>query len=160
MARYAVNNTLAGTQQNASSSFKTAVLVNAATGATTLRRGWCDEFQWSVDGAPNSTDCTVVHDISRMTADGTETSATPNPLETNDAAALLTYKVNATAEPTVTAASSLDTQGLNQRQNFRWKVFDLAQALVVPATNLAGLVTRFKSATFTSTVVHHLFVVE
>lgn len=160
MARYAFNNLLAGSQQNLSSSYKTILYNVAATGATTLRRGWWDEFDFGQDGPPNATDCSVNWSIDRTTADGTGTAATVAPTETNDAAALLTYKVNYTAEPTVTAATTLWATGVNQRQNGRWKVFDLAQALVVPATNLAGLVMRAKSATYASTVVAHAFVVE
>lgn len=160
MARYAINNLLAGTQQNLSTAFKTIVYTVAATGATTLRRGWWDEIDVGQDGAPNATDCTIVWSIDRTTADGTGTAITPAPNETNDAAALLTNKANYTAEPTVTSATTLLPLALNQRQNARWKVFDLAQALVIPATNLAGLVMRAKSATFTSTVVGHAFVVE
>ena len=160
MARYSVNNLLAGSQQNLSSAYKTIVSTNAATGATTLRRGWWDEIDVGQDGSPNATDCSVTWSVDRMTAAGTGTSATAAPTETNDAAALLTNTVNYTAEPTVTAATSLLGLALNQRQNARWKVFDLAQALVVPATNLAGLVLRAKSATFASTVIGHVYCVE
>lgn len=160
MARYALNNLLAGSQQNLSSAYKTICYNVAATGATTLRRGWWDEVDMGADGSPNSTDCAIAWSIDRTTADGTGTSATAAPTETNDAAALLTYKVNYTAEPTVTSATSLLPLAMNQRQNARWKVFDLAQALVIPATNLAGLVMRAKSPTFASTVVGHAFVVE
>lgn len=160
MARYAANNLLAGSQQNMSSSFKTIVVVTAATGATTLRRGWIDEVDVGADGAPNSTDCTIVWSWDRQTAVGTATSATPPPVEGADAAALLTYAVNATAEGTITAATTLLAAAMNQRQNYRWKVFDLNQAMVIPATNAAGIAMRCKSATFASTVVGHEYVVE
>jgi len=160
MARYAANNLLGGTQQNLSTSFKTVVSTNAATGATTLRRGWWDEIDVGQDGLPNATDCHVVWSVDRMTAAGTGTGVTAAPLETNDAAALLTYVANYTAEPTVTGATSLLPIALNQRQNARWKVFDLNQALVIPATNLAGLVLRAKSTTFAATTVGHVYCVE
>lgn len=161
MARYSFANTLGGTQQNLSTSFKTICAIFATTGATTLRRGWVDEINVGQDGSLNSTDCQVSWDVSRMTADGTGTAITPPPTETNDAAALLTYKVNYTAEPTVTANSTvLQIPPLNQRIPFRWKVFDLSQAIVIPATNAAGIVLRAKSATYASTVIGGGYCVE
>jgi hypothetical protein len=52
MARYSLSNTLAGTEQNLSSSFKTLDVVTAAT----LRRGWIDEVIVGADGSISSTD--------------------------------------------------------------------------------------------------------
>lgn len=153
MAKYAFNNLLGGTQQNLSSSFKTINYIVATTGATTLRRGYVDEFNFGQDGAPNSTNCTVVWSVDRTTADGTGTAAQAIPVDNQDAAALLTYKANYTAEPTVTANTTLLGIAMNQQDKFRWKVFDQKDMLIIPATNLAGIVTRAKSATFAATVV-------
>lgn len=160
MAKYAANNILGGTQQNLSSSFKTLLYVVATTGATTLRRGWLYDLEVGLDGAPNATDCSVVWSVDRTTADGTGTAIVAAPLETNDAAALLTYKANYTSEPTVTAATTLLTLALNQRASQRWVARDDTDALVVPATNLAGLVARAKSATYASTAIAHAYVKE
>lgn len=160
MARYSFNNQLGGTPQNMSTAFKTITYIAVATGATTLRRVWIDEVNFGQDGLPNATDCQVVWSVDRSTADGTGTAGVPPPTETNDAAALGTYKFNYTAEPTVTATTTLLATALNQRQNYRWKVFDLAQALVVPAVNAAGIVSRAKSTTFASTVVGGGYAVE
>lgn len=160
MARYSVNNLLGGSEQALAATFKTLVSTGAATGATTLRRGWWDEIDAGQDAAPNATDCPVVWSVDRMTAAGTGTVVVPAPTEVNDAAALLVNTANYTAEPTVTAATSLLALGLNQRQNARWKVFDLAQALVIPAVNLAGLVLRAKSPTYTGTALGHVYCVE
>lgn len=162
MARYALSNTLAGSQQNLSSSFKTIDLVTAATGATTLRRGWIDEVEVGADGTINSTDCQVLWDWSVQTAAGTITSATPQPTpDGSDAAALLTYGVNATAEGTITAASTLLAFPTNQRQSQRvtWADFRMSP-LIIPAVNLKGVAGRAKSATYASTVQMQEYVVE
>jgi len=153
MPRYAVSNTLAGTEQSLTSSFKTLIGINAATGATTLRRGWIDEIFVGADGSLNATNCQILWDWSKMTAAGTGTSATPTSPEA-DAAALLTYTVNYTAEPTVTAASTLLAFPTNQQQSQRWfanQSPNQTQPLVIPATNLAGIVGRAKSPTYVST---------
>lgn len=160
MPQYSFNNQLAGTPQNLSSSYKTILYTAAATGATTLRRGWIYELEVGADGAPNSTDCTIVWSMDRTTADGTGTSAVPPPLETNDAAALLTYKVNYTAEPTVTSATTLLALALNQRNSQRVLFKDDVSSLIVPAVNNAGIVMRAKSATFAATVVGQEYVRE
>jgi hypothetical protein len=151
MALYSMNNTQAGSQQNLSSSYKTIVSLTAATGAATLKRGWIYEWEVGADGAPNSTDCSIVWDWSRQTTLGTGTSNTPSPLDLADSAAGLVSTVNYTVEPTITV--SLMTVALNQRNSQRWIARDEKSALIVPATNVAGIAGRAKSATFTSTVV-------
>jgi hypothetical protein len=154
MAIYAVSNQLGGTPQNLSSSYKTILGVTAATGATTLRRGWLYEFEIGADAAPNSTDCPISWDVSVQTAAGTSTSVTPNPVDVGggDAAALLTYAANYTAEPTITANSSLFYLGLNQRASQRWIARDEKSAIVIPAVNLKGVACRAKSPNYASTV--------
>lgn len=158
MAKYSTSNTLAGTQQNLSSSYKTVVAVWSSTG-TSARRGLIYDFEVGIDGAPNSTDCSVAWDISRQTADGTATSATPNPINPADGVMLGACKVNYTAEGTITAASSVWSLGLNQRSSFRWVCKDGGE-LVYPATNLAGFALRAKSATYASTTVGTLYIDE
>lgn len=162
MAQYSMPNTNAGTQQNLSSSFKTINLITAATGATTLRRGWIYEFEIGPDNVPNATDCPINWDISAQTAAGTITATTPNPIDQGggDAAALLTYGVNATAEGTVTASSSVFYLGLNQRASQRWIARDQSSCLIVAAVNLKGWALRAKSPNYASTVGATLFVQE
>lgn len=160
MPRYSVNNGLAGTQQNLSTTYKTALAVTAATGATTLRRGWIDELEVGADGTPNATDCAIVWDWSKQTAAGTATATTPVTAENSDAAALLTYVGNATAEGTITAASSLLTFAANQRATQRWQAKDQASAIIVPATNVAGVAGRAKSTTYASTVLMQEYCIE
>lgn len=147
MAIYSTNNRLAGTQQALTTTFKTLVALTAAT--ATLRRGQLWEIDVGADAAPNATDCPITWDISRQTAAGTSTAATPNPVNPADAASDAVGSVNFTAEGTITAASSLLSLALNQRASQRWVAKDDRQALVWPATNLSGLAVRALSPTYT-----------
>lgn len=154
MAQFGVTNTNAGTQQNLSSSHKTLLVITAATGATTLRRGWIYEFEVGADNVPNATDCPINYDISAQTAAGTATATTPLPLDQGggDAAALLAYAVNATAEGTITASSSVFYLPLNQRASQRWIARDQSSCIIVAAVNLKGWAIRAKSPNYASTV--------
>lgn len=162
MARYSSNNTQAGSQQNLSSSFKTIIAVTAATGATTLRRGWIDEVIVGADGAAVATDCQIAWNWQAQTAAGTATANTPQAtLDGSDAAALLTYVVNATAEGTYTAGSSLLAFATNQRQSQRIQYADFRiTPLIIPAVNLKGIACLAKSTNYTSTVEVQEYVVE
>ena len=151
MAQYSINNRLAGTQQVLTTTFKTQLSLTAAT--ATLRRAWIYEVEVGADGAPNATDCAIVYDWSRQTAAGTSTSTTPNPLDAADTAAGTVGTANFTAEPTITATSSLMSLALNQRNSQRWIARDDKSALIIPATNLAGIACRALSPTYASTVV-------
>lgn len=154
MALYAFSNLIGGTQQNLSSAFKSINIVVAATGATTLRRGWIYEMEMGADQVPNSTDCPIIWDVSAQTAVGTATSITPLAIDQGggDAAALLTYSANATAEGTITANSSVFYLGLNQRASQRWIARDEKSALIVAAVNAKGWAMRAKSPNYASTV--------
>lgn len=156
MANYNVNNALGGTPQNMSSSFKSIVMAYASN-ATALRRGKIYDFFVGVDGTP--ADNAMVWDISRMTAAGTATTVTPPPLDPADSAMLGVGSVNATAEPTITANSSVFNLGVNQRASYRW-VAAPGGELVYPATNANGLALRCKSAAYASTVTGDVMVQE
>ena len=156
MANYSISNTLGGTEQNLSSSYKTlASVVSSST--TQARRGQIYEFEFGTDGTP--ADNALTFDISRQTAAGTATAVTPNPLNPVDAAMLGTAAVNYTAEGTVTANSSVWSLGINQRASYRW-VAAPGSELIYPATNLNGFAARAKSASYTSTAVFTLLVTE
>lgn len=148
MARYAVQNSLAGTEQNMTTAFKTLI---ATFCSGTPRRGKLYDVAWGVNGTP--VDSAIEIDVSRMTVDGTATAATPLPLDPADAAALTTSKVNYTSEPTVTATSALLDLPSNVRASYRWVAFPGGE-LVWPATAANGLVIRAKNppASYTSTV--------
>jgi hypothetical protein len=111
MAKYAI----IGSQATVSGSYKTVLDVFATTGA--LRRGKIYDVLIGTNGTP--ADNYLQWDISRMTADGTGTAVTPQALDPADVAALATAKNNYSAEPTITASSSLFNVGVNQRASYR-----------------------------------------
>jgi hypothetical protein len=112
------------------------------------------DIDFGPDGAPNATDCAIVYDISRLTSAGTATAVVPVPIDNTTSAAGTVGQANFTAEPTVTAASSLYMIALNQRASLR-VFFD--QGLRWPATNLNGLVFRALSPTYTGNVATTMF---
>lgn len=146
MAKYSANNLLAGTQQAVGATYKTLVGLSAAT--ATLCRGKAYDVLIGTDGTP--ADNVLRWDISRQTAAGTGTSATPVPLDPADTASRSTCLVNDTVEPTVTASSSLFVVGINQRASYRW-VAAPGSELVWPATNANGIVLRVLSPGYTGT---------
>lgn len=148
MARYTVTNLHGGTAQNLSSSYKTLASLTAATGATTLRRAWVYDVMVGADGTP--ADNALVYKVDRQTSVGTGTAAVGSPLDDGDAAGLIVETVNNTIEPTVTSATQMFELAVNQRASYRW-VAAPGGELVVPATNVAGLGLRAKSAAYTST---------
>jgi len=149
MAGYAASNLLGGTQQAMTTTFKT-LLALAADDGTALRRISVYDFVLGTDGTP--ADQAMTYDVSRITALGTATSITANKLDPADGAFLGAALANHTAEPTVTASSSLYAAGVNQRATTRWVAFP-GQELVVPATDNAGLAFRAKSPGYTGTAV-------
>jgi hypothetical protein len=163
MAQYAVSNQNGGTPQALTTTYKTSLGINAATGATTLRRGWIYEFEIGASSVPNSTDCPIQYDISVMTAAGTGTAAPAQAIDIggSDAAALLTYTANYTVEPaTITANSSLFNIALNQRASQRWIARDQSSCIIVPAVNLKGPVFRGLSPNYTGTISVQTYVQE
>ena len=141
MAKYAITGALA----SVAGSYKTVIDVFAGA---TPRRGKVYDVLIGTNGTP--ADNYLQWDISRMTADGTGgSSITPNPLDPADAAALATAKQGYTAEPTVTANSSLFNVGVNQRASYRW-VAAPGSELVFPATANNGLALRTLSGGYTS----------
>jgi hypothetical protein len=154
MANFVVSNQNAGSAQNLSSTYKTIIGENAATGATTLRRSWLMEWEFGTDGARQTTSIAVAYSIDVMTAAGTGSALTPqvNDIGGGDAAALATYTANYTAEPTVTANSNLWYMPLDQQASYRVQMRDQFSAIIGPAVNLKGWVCRAKSATYASTV--------
>jgi len=145
MALYHSNNDLAGTKQAISSSYKTLLVLKAAT--ATLRRAWVYDVLIGTLGTP--ADTSYQFDISRQTADGTATAVTPLALDPADAASDTVGAANATAEGTITATSSVFNIGINQRASYRW-VAAPGSELVIPATNLNGLALRCLSASGTA----------
>jgi len=140
MAKYAITGALAAV----SGSYKTVLDVFATSGA--LRRGKVFDVLIGTNGTP--ADNYLQWDISRMTADGTGTAVTPNPLDPADVAALAAAKNNYSAEPTITANSSLFNVGVNQRASYRW-VAAPGSELLFPAVAGNGLALRALSGGYT-----------
>ena len=135
MARYHVDNRMAGTQQNLTTTFKTLAAVWSLT--ATLTRGRVNAIEIGPDGSPNATDCQIVYAIQRMTADGTGTVAPPSPLNSADVASRMASKVNYTAEGTY--ATNIWSRSLNQRASMQWAAQDTDAMLTWAATNLVGV---------------------
>lgn len=155
MADFAINNSLGGTQQNVSSTYKTILLVTAA--ASNPRRGKVYDLLVGTNGTP--ADNYMEYDISRQTVAGTATSITPNPLDPADSTLTSLAAANATAEGTITANSSVFYVGVNQRASYRW-VAAPGSELVFPATASNGFAQRTRSGGYTSTVTSAMLVQE
>lgn len=145
MAKYAINNSLGGTLQSVTSTYKSLL---TAVSSATVRRIKLYDINFGTNGTP--ADNYMEWDVSRQTAAGTISSITPNPLDPADAVALTTAAANATTEGTVTANSSLYYLGENQRASWRW-VASPGSELVGPATSAAGFAMRVRSGGYTGT---------
>ena len=155
MASYTINNQNFGTPQALSTAYKSLLIATAVTGATTLRRIWFTECEWGATDVPNATDCPIMFDISSQTAAGTATSitaATATDQGGGDAASLGTYSANATAEGTITAASSVFFKSINQRASDKQWWRDKATCPIVAAVNAKGFALRAKSPNYASTM--------
>ena len=160
MALYTTNNKLNATpsQTNLATTFTAAGHILSLTAATTsgnatLRRAFIYEFDIGADGLPNTTDCAIQWDISRQTSLGTGVSMTVNPLDPVDAPTGTIATGNYTIIPIITATSSVWQLAANQRASYRWVVNPGGPGeLVIPNTNVAGLVIRALSSTYASTV--------
>ena len=146
MARFSTNNDMAGTKQAMAAAYKTLLAITAAT--ATLTTGKVVDFTFGTPGTP--ADNPMEWDVSRQTAAGTSTAATPTGLDGRWRASGMVGAVNFTAEGTITAGSSVFYVPSNQRATYRLSLnpgfeFD------IPNTNLAGFAFRGRSATYTGT---------
>jgi hypothetical protein len=148
MSRYAVTNSLGGTQQAMGASYKTLIALTCQT--ATLGRFRIYELMIGTNGTP--ADNYLEYDVSRQTAAGTGTIVTANPVDGADAAAGTLAIVNATAEGTITAASSVFYLPWNQRASLIWRAATPDDMLIAPAVNLAGFAIRARSGAYTGTI--------
>jgi hypothetical protein len=145
MAGYSIQ----GAQATLTTTYKTALIVTAAASGT-IRRGKVYDINVAAQSAPASTDTNIQFDLSRQTAAGTTTAYTLLPNDPADAVFSGLGGVNATAEGTVTANSSVFNIALNQRAPFRWQTYLGSGAeLVYPATASNGFALRSLSAGYT-----------
>lgn len=158
MAKYSVNNNMAGTKQAMAAAYKTLVNVSAAT--ATLSRALIYDILVGTNGTP--ADTAMEFNAERSTTVGTGTTATLLPLDNTIRASASVGTVNQTVEPAITAnTQSLFYIGMNQRASYRW-VAAPGSELVIPATNLAGIALRALSiaAAYTGTATGHVLVDE
>lgn len=144
-----------GQQGTVSASYKSAIGIAAATANASgvlIRRGKIYDINASAGSAPASTDTNIQFDLSRQTATGASASsaAFANPADPADAAFNGTASQGYTAEPTVTANSSVFNIAMNQRAPYRWQTYiGSGGELVYPATASNGFVLRVLSAGYT-----------
>jgi hypothetical protein len=156
MGLYHVSNYM-GTPAATTTSSKTQVGLTARTAS--LRRGQIVDIAVGPDGAPNTTDGSVVYTVERCTAAGTAgASPTPKALNPADAAADALAGVMHSIEPTIAAsyADAVLTLSLNQRASQRW-IAAPGEELIWPATDVNGLAVRAKSATLIAVGVSVIF---
>ena len=151
MAKYAVSNFVNASdqRQNLTTTFKTQIAVTSATGATTLRKAWIYDFSVGCDQTP--ADNAIGWCVDRQSSLGTGTTQIAPPLDSTDAAALITCTVGYTIEPIVTATTKLWEMGINQRAGYRWVAYPGGE-FVVPATNVNGSGMRALSPAYTGKV--------
>jgi hypothetical protein len=95
----------------------TAKTMGIVIGGTTARPAVYD----FIVGAPGTpADNAMRYGLQRSTTTGTTTAKTPNPLDSADMACVSTAGVDATIEPTLTAATINVVIAANQRATFRW----------------------------------------
>lgn len=142
MGMYSLSNELAGTRQTLATAYKSLCIVTATSGS--LAPGEVLEMDVGVISPYAATDTEVVWDISRQTIVGTATAATPTVTNPKFVACAATGAVNATAEGTITAASSVLNFAGNQRASYS-KSFLKGSGLWFPPTAAAGFALRAKS---------------
>jgi hypothetical protein len=146
MAKYFANNSMGGSQQALSGTYKSLLGMTAATAL--LRRGKIYDVLFGTNGTP--ADNYVEYDLSQQTTAGTPTVVTLKANDQADGTPGTVGSANYTAEGTITANSSALYVGVNQRASYRW-VAAPGGEIVFPATNLAGYAFRARSAAYTGT---------
>lgn len=131
----------------------TASVGSITADATRPRRGKWYDVIFGAEATP--ADNAFRYIIQRVTAAGTSTAVTPQPLDPADAATEADAGENHTIEPTYTAGAILLAVGLNQRATFRW-VASPGGELVYPATasNGLGVQTPTSSAVAITSTIH------
>ena len=151
MANYAITNgstSNAGSQQATASAYTQAVLGVTGANSAPRRVKWYD-LLIGTNGTP--ADNFIEWTVDKVTLASTATTATPQPLDAADAAAVSTVTVNSSQFGTITANSEVFYVGVNQRASYRW-VAAPGSELVAPATSSAGFQLRARSAGYTGTV--------
>lgn len=149
---WTANNTLAGSLQALTTTYKTLLVLTAST-TTAGKAFYIWELDWGQASAPNATDCPMQYDVSTQTAAGTGTATTPlTTLNGLGSTALTVATGNATAEGTITASTSVYNKAVNQRGQAFWQAAPGGE-LYYPATNLKGAAMRALSPTYAGNAV-------
>ena len=145
MSRYAFT----GLQDTNTTTFKT---IMELLGAATVRWNLYDILM-GASGTP--ADNALVYELIRLTATGTGTTVTGEPLDPGDPTALVLGEENATIEPTLAGIALIELP-VNLRASYRW-VAAPGSEIVVAAVAGEGLMFRSKSAAYTGQTEATLF---
>lgn len=148
MPSYSASNSLAGTPQAITGTYKTILTLTAATATLTSAKVY--DVMFGTLGTP--AEQTYEWDISRQTAAGTITAITPTLLDPTTRASGTVGGANGTVEGTITAASSVFYIPTNQRASYRW-IANPGSELIIPNVNAAGLALRARSVSGGTAVV-------
>lgn len=132
------------TQTTNTTTAKTIAVVGTVT-ATLIRPAIYDII---VGASGTPADNVLRYGLQRFSAAGTTTAKTAAPLDTGDVASLATCGVDASIEPTKTAAFIMLEIPANQRATFRW-VSAPDGEIKGPATNANGLALTSLSPAYT-----------
>ena len=153
--RFAINGSLSAAM---GATIKTALGSSALTGATTLRRGNIYYLAGSIAQAGTVADQVFSVRLQRFTAAGTSTAYVANPLDSADAAALLTNGVTHTVEPTYTASVDLWFQTVHVRALAQLHLQPDSH-LIIPNVTANGIGWQSGSAGYTGNIlptVHYI----
>ena len=150
MSNYSANNSTAGTQQSQTSTYIT--LLELLMNTSGIKRPHLYSYLIGPASAPAASDSNLEFDLLIMTVTGTGSAYTAVPLDSAEAAANATLKVNDTVEPTVTASSQRKYGSGNQRSVFSWVTNDFSQMVHFAATNGQGFAVRSRSLGYTGKV--------
>lgn len=156
---YTINNLMAGTQQNLTSSGISILRLNVP--ASSGKRFYIWELDLGQSGPPNATDCSVQWELQQCSATtaGTGTATTPIPTGGGFVAAgnldtaVTVATGNYSAEPTTyTAAQGFYAKAINQRGAAFWQAAPGGE-IFLPNTASTGPGLRAYSATYASTAI-------
>lgn len=127
---------------------KTATSLQSIAGL----RPFLDEFTMGADGAPNSTDCSIVFTLQLWTTSaGTAGNAYAAGIATDPGfqAAKTTQGGNFSAEPTYTASALMwGPMGINQRATYRWTAMQPSGVVTLVGTATTGVGMQVKSTNY------------
>jgi hypothetical protein len=127
---------------------RTVIVIN---GTTAVRPALYDLNIGFASPADNSIEWIV----QRITAEGTDTTVTPQPIDSGDPACATTSGENSTIEPTKTAGAELLDEELNQRASYRWVAAPGGEILCPASTNGLAAICIHASATPTARITLH-----